>query len=95
MYELPIDYILYIAYNSSEVILMNKPANITGPNLRRLRLEAKLSYFQLSFLLWKQGHFISARRLKRIEKQVCKVYVNDLIAFTRFFAVSYDDLMRE
>lgn len=74
---------------------MTMPANITGPNLRRLRLEAKLNYFQLSLLLWKQGYFISARRLKRIEKQVCKVYINDLIAFSHFFAVSYDDLMKE
>ena len=74
---------------------MNKPANICGPNLRRLRLAAGLSYFRLSRLLRKQGYFITPWRLKRIEEQTDKVYVHDLKAFSRFFSVSYDALLQE
>lgn len=69
--------------------------NCTGPNIQRYREAAGLSYAALSRGLRERGVIISARRLKGIENQTSAVYVEDLVAFARFFGVRIADLFDE
>ena len=72
-----------------------KAKNGTGPNIQRYREKAGLSYAALSRGLREKGVIISARRLKGIEKQTSEIYVEDLLAFARFFGVRLADLFDE
>lgn len=72
-----------------------QPKNCTGPTLRRYRQAAGLSYAALSRGLREKGFVISPRRLKHIEEQTAEVYVNDLVAFARFFNVKISALFEE
>lgn len=74
---------------------MKKSKNLTGPNLRKYREGAGLTYAVLSRELRKKGSIISPRRLKGIEEQTSPVYVNDLVIFARFYGVKIKDLFDE
>jgi len=74
---------------------MDKPKNCTGPKLQYYRETAGLSRTALSRELRKRGFIISPRRVKNIEEQTAYVYVNDLVAFARFFKVKIADLLDE
>lgn len=90
-----LDYSRNSDYNGVEVIFMsNRPKNCTGLNLQQYRKAAGLSYAALSRGLRANGFIISPRRLKNIEAQTSAVYVNDLVAFARFFHIRIADLFR-
>ena len=91
-----LDYSRNYDYNGIEVIQMDtQPKNCTGPTIRRYRQAAGLSYAALSRGLREKGFVISPRRLKHIEEQTAGVYVNDLVAFARFFNVKISALFEE
>ncbi len=74
---------------------MNKPKNCTGPIIQRYREAAGLSRTALAKALREQGFIITPRRIKGIEEQTAYVFVNDLVAFARFFKVRIADLFDE
>lgn len=74
---------------------MKQLKNMTGPNLRKYREKAGLTYAALSRELRKGGSVISPRRLKGIEEQTSPVYVNDLVVFARFFGIRIAELFEE
>lgn len=90
-----LDYTHNYDYNSPEVIIMDNPKNCTGPNIQSYREAAGLTRAKLSQELRKQGFTITPRRVKGIEEQTSPVYVNDLVAFARFFHIKISDLFDE
>lgn len=74
---------------------MDKPKNCTGPNIQRFREAVGLTRTALAKALREQGFIITPRRIKKIEDQTARVYVNDLVIFARFFRVRIADLFDE
>ena len=74
---------------------MEKPKNCTGANIQRYREAAGLTRTALARALRERGFVITPRRIKGIEEQTALVYVDDLVAFARFFHVRIADLFDE
>lgn len=66
---------------------MEKSKNCIGLNIQRYREAAGLTRTALARALREQGFVITSRRIKGIEEQTACVYVNDLVAFARFFHI--------
>ena len=74
---------------------MDKQKNYSGPNVQRYREAAGLTRTALSRKLREQGFVITPRRIKGIEEGTAEVYVNDLVALSRFFHIRIADLFDE
>ncbi len=90
-----LDYGRYSDYNRAAGIKMDKPKNYSGLKIQYYREAAGLTRTALSRKLREQGIIISPRRLKGMEEQTACVYVNDLVAFSRFFKVKISELLDE
>jgi len=63
--------------------------------IQHYREAAGLTRTALSRALRERGFVISPRRIKGMEEQTSRVYVNDLVAFARFFRVRIAELLDE
>ncbi len=71
---------------------MERPKKCTGLNIQHCREAMGPTRTALARKLREQGFLITPRRIKNIEEQTARVYVHDLVVFTRFFKIEIADL---
>lgn len=69
--------------------------NISGKNIKRLRMKNHLSQKELAELMSFKGRQITAKRIADMEEGTCKVYDIDLVTLSDTLHSSIEELLKE
>lgn len=73
----------------------NGKCNISGENIRRLRIEKQMSQEQLAAVLQLTGMDINQKAISRIETGLRVVPDYELVIFSDFFKVGIDEIIEQ